>query len=105
MGVKYGRAYAAIISELAQALGHIEDIGAFMEMDASDWEALSVAERAACIRTAADDLFFALGTEKEYTLGSARVFHDELHHRVSVRYADGAQVDIDLIEREPLPGD
>jgi hypothetical protein len=100
MGVRYGRSYAAIITELAQALGPIEAICAFVGMEPGEWEALDPVGQAACVRTIADDLFYALGTEKEIPIGSARVFYDELHHRIRVRYADAKETDIYLIDRE-----
>ena len=100
MGIKYSREYALIISEFAQALGRIGDICLLLEMDASDWDRLPAPQRIECIRTAADDLFYALGTEKEFTIGSAHVFLDEIHHRVCVRYADDTQAQIELLNRE-----
>lgn len=96
MGVKYGRFYTAIISELAQALGPIEEMCVFLGMDAGEWEALGSEGRIACIRTIADDLFYALGTEKEVSVGRARILYDELHHRIRIRYADGSATDIAL---------
>lgn len=100
MGVKYSGEYAVIISDFARALGRIEEIGEFLEMDAGTWGRLSAEERIDCIRTAADDLFYALGIEKEFDVGAARVFLDEIHHRICVRYADDTQTDIDLLDRE-----
>jgi hypothetical protein len=100
MGVKFGREYAAIISEFAQALGPIEEMCVFLGMDAGEWEVLGDTGRFDCIRTIADDLFYALGTEKEVSVGPARIVYDELHHRIRVYYADGSDRDISLIDRE-----
>jgi len=100
MGVKFGREYAAIIAEFSQALGPVEAVASFLSMDAEAWEALGDAGRMDCIRTVADDLFYALGAEKEVSIGSARILYDELHHRIRVHYAGGSEVDIDLTDRE-----
>lgn len=100
MGVKFGREYAAIISEFSQALGPVDGIGAFLEMDAGEWEALGSEGQIDCIRTIADDLFYALGAEKEVSIGSARIVYDELHHRIRIYYADGSDRDISLTDRE-----
>ena len=100
MGVKFGREYAAIISEFAQALDPVGEICTFLEMDAGEWEALGPEGRFDCIRTIADDLFYALGTEKEVSVGPARIVYDELHHRIRIYYADGSDRDIALTDRE-----
>lgn len=98
MGVRFGREYAAIISEFSQALGPIEGICTFMEMDAGEWEALGTEGQIDCIRTITDDVFYALGTEKEVSIGAARIVYDEIHHRIRVCYADGSSIDIALTE-------
>ena len=100
MGVKFGREYAAIISELALALGPIDGMCSFVGMDPSEWESLGPEGQIACIRTIADDLFYALGTEKEVVIGQARILYDELHHRIRIRYADDSGTDIALTDRK-----
>ena len=98
MGIKYGRKYAAIIAEFSQALGPVEGICSFLEMDAGEWEAIGPEGRIDCIRTIADDLFYALGTEKEVSIGPARIVYDELHRRIRIYYADGFATDIALTD-------
>lgn len=100
MGVKFGREYAAIISEFTQALDPIDEISTFLEIDAGEWEALGAEGRLDCIRTISDDLFYALGTEKEVSIGSSRIVYDELHHRIRVYYSDGSDRDIALTDRK-----
>jgi len=98
MGVKFGREYAAIIAEFSRALEPLSDVRAFMEMDAAEWDSLGAEGRIDCIRTVADDVFYALGTEKEVSVGAARIVYDELHHRIRVLYADGSSTDIALTD-------
>ncbi len=58
LGVKFNREYKEIVTDLANAIGHIEDCHSTFEMNREDWEALQMQDRQEYIRTLADDLFF-----------------------------------------------
>lgn len=84
MGVKYGREYEDIIEELSAAIGEVERIHDFFDMSDKDWDELDAAERQACIRTLADDVFYGLGADPVIELGSGAVRHDREGHRLLV---------------------
>lgn len=84
MGVKYGRKYSEIINELTAAVSQIEGINEFFEMNADQWAALEDIDRAACLRTLSDDLFFALGHDKRIMAGRGTVEYDPQRHILKV---------------------
>ncbi|WP_248929175.1 hypothetical protein [Paenibacillus hamazuiensis] len=83
MGIRYGRDYRDIISDLTAALQGV-DCHELLEMSAEDWEALEGDERSGCIRTLADDVFYALGVSPTVQVGGGRISHDRTHHIIKI---------------------
>jgi len=76
MGVKFNRSYQDIVSDLAGAIGTIDDSYKTFEMESAHWSALGAEERRAVLRTLADDLFYGLGTTPRLAVGSGQVVYD-----------------------------
>ena len=92
MGVKYGREYSDIITELVKALGDVEGVNDFFSMDSSEWSDLEEQEKQGCIQTLADDVIYALGEEMAVTVGTGYVEYDDKHHVLKV--FDGTKITI-----------
>lgn len=84
MGVRYARDYSLIIEELAAALSTIEGASEFFGMDADDWSLIPAGDRQELFRTAADDIFYALGTEPSVSIGTGHVEYDGDRHIIKV---------------------
>jgi hypothetical protein len=84
MGVKFNREYQAIIHDLVQAIGLIQDCHDAFEMSAEEWIALEDAERIECVRTLADDMFYGLGQLPKLDIGSGRIEYDSVNHLIKV---------------------
>lgn len=76
MGIKYIREYKNIISDLTDLLIEINDIYTFFGMPLSTWKYLSASKKRNYVVTLADDLFFALGTTKEFEMGSSKIVYN-----------------------------
>lgn len=92
MGVKYGREYEDIITELVKALESLEGINEFFSMDDAEWTSLETDERMDCIKTLADDVIYALGDDKSFAVGKGHLVYDNEHHIIKV--FDGPKVTI-----------
>lgn len=84
MGVKHGRDYGDILTDLTQAVGQIPDSFVFFEMDPEDWNDLNDTEKNEVQEALAEDLFYALGTESVISVGSGIVIHDQTNHRINI---------------------
>jgi hypothetical protein len=84
MGVRYARDYSNIIKELASALSSLEGAPDFFGMDPEDWSLLDADDRFELFKTAADDIFYALGLEASVSIGCGRVEYDEVNHILKV---------------------
>lgn len=84
MGVKYGREYSDIVSELAEALRDISGIYRFFDMTHDEWASLEADEKLGCIETLADDVIFALGEDPKAAVGDGYVEYDRLRHVLKV---------------------
>ncbi|MBA9087745.1 hypothetical protein FHR92_004236 [Fontibacillus solani] len=83
LGVKHGRDYGDILTDLTAAVGRISDSYTFFEMEPLEWHSLSDEERVEVQEALAEDLFFALGNEPIITVGSAVVIYDAASHRIN----------------------
>ncbi|MEI7026385.1 hypothetical protein [Paenibacillus sp. y28] len=92
MGVKFGREYEDILKDLTAVLLKLEDCRDFLDMTEEEWAGLDEEERAGCVETMADDLFYALGTDKEIEIGQATITHDAANHVIKVM--DGGVVHV-----------
>lgn len=88
MGVKHGREYNDILQDLIEALGKIPDRYIFFEMEEEDWARLDAKDRLEVDEALAEDLFYALGSEKMMTVGSGVVIHDQELHRLNILIGD-----------------
>ncbi|KAJ3189626.1 hypothetical protein MKX40_00500 [Paenibacillus sp. FSL R5-0517] len=84
MGVKHGRDYEGILTDLTTAIGRIPDRYVFFEMDAEEWERLAAPEQLEVDEALAEDLFYALGEESVIPVGSGVVIHDKEQHRIHI---------------------
>lgn len=97
MGVKHGRDYEFILADLTKAVGRISDSYLFFEMEPSEWEELSEADREEVHEALAEDLFFALGTEPMLEVGSAIVIYDAEGHRINFLIGETELTTVTLI--------
>ena len=84
MGVKFNREYKDIVTDLANAIGSIDDSYEAFEMEADDWSALPSDERAEFMRTLADDIFYGLGSLPKLSIGSGTIEYDPANHVLKV---------------------
>ncbi|GAB6992623.1 hypothetical protein [Paenibacillus pini] len=84
MGVKHGRDYDVILSELTAAVGEIPDSYLFFEMEPNEWKELPGEDQHEVHEALAEDLFYALGTEPVIEVGSGVVMHDKENHRINI---------------------
>jgi hypothetical protein len=83
VGVKHGRDYGQILSELTEAVERISDSYTFFEMDASEWTALSHEDKHEVHEALAEDLFYGLGAQPMIEVGCAIVIHDADNHIIN----------------------
>jgi len=76
MGVKFLREYEDITAELVTLISEIADIYTFLNMPEATWNRLSRLKRAKYLETLADDLFFALGSEPSFEIGSGKIIYN-----------------------------
>lgn len=86
MGVKHGREYREIHAEFAEAIMRIHDFYTFIEMESEDWEQLTEEDKKEIADTVADDLFYALGMDKEILVGGGKVIYDPRKHLLKIQY-------------------
>lgn len=84
MGVKHGRDYEGILTDLTEAIGRIPDRYVFFEMDEEEWSRLGVTEQLEVDEALAEDLFYALGEESVIPVGCGVVIHDKDQHRIHI---------------------
>jgi hypothetical protein len=88
VGVKFAREYEDIIADLVQAIGDMDGCAEFLEIDAVHWIELEEADRAECLRTLADDIFYGLGTQHVLPFGDGVITYDHGKHTIHIKYAD-----------------
>lgn len=97
MGVKHGRDYEHILTDLTVALALIPDSYVFFEMEEEDWVGLPPESKSEVHEALAEDLFFGLGTESEIRVGSGLVIHDTKQHRIHILIGDEEITSVNLI--------
>lgn len=97
MGVKHGRDYDGILTDLTAAVGEIPDSYLFFEMAEQDWMQLGIEEKREVQEALAEDLFYALGAEPVITVGSGIVMYDKDHHRINLLIGDEELTVVSLI--------
>ena len=84
MAIRYTREYDHILDDLSRAITTVPEFYDAFEMEASDWEALSEDEQSVCVRTLADDVFYALGADPEIPVGTGNATYDATHGIIKV---------------------
>ncbi|WP_040952155.1 hypothetical protein [Gorillibacterium massiliense] len=88
MGVKFAKEYALIMDDLTRALQDVEDVQEALGMEPEDWGGLNDDEKAECLRTLADDVFYALGADPVMEIGLATVTYDKGNHVIRLAHPD-----------------
>jgi hypothetical protein len=86
VGVKFAREYETIITDLVQAIGEMKGCAELLEIDAEQWAELEEEDRAECLRTLADDIFYGLGSEPVMPFGDGLIAYDAGKHMIQVKY-------------------
>lgn len=84
MGIKYTKDYEQIIDQLSEAISRVHHFYEVIDMTEADWRTLEEAEQKECIRTIADDLFYALGSDPQIEIGSGSIEYKQSSHRLVV---------------------
>ena len=84
MGLKYTRDYKDINEELVGGIKLIDNFYEFFDMTSEDWTSISDDEQFEVIKTLADDVFFALGSEGEVTLGNGFIKYNSSEHLINI---------------------
>ena len=90
MGVKFAREYEDIVRDLSEAIQRIDSFYEFFYMSDEDWGKLPDEEQQECIKTLADDIFFALGSSKQVEVGEGSVRYNSEKHILKVQ--DGRNI-------------
>ncbi len=93
MGVRHGREYQEILSDLTEALGAINNSYEFFEMTNEEWAELGTPERGEVIEALADDVFYGLGVDPVITVGEGTVTYHPKFHIIEVA-VDGKEIRI-----------
>jgi hypothetical protein len=88
VGVKFAKEYETIIADLVQAIGDMEGCAELLEIDPEQWTELDEADRAECLRTLADDIFYGLGTEPVLPFGDGVITYEPVKHTIQIKYAN-----------------
>lgn len=84
MGVKFLREYKDVIYDLSNAMNIIDDIYKFFDMDKTMWNEMDSDEKYECVRTLADDIFYALGESEEIDICGALIKYDKFNSNIIV---------------------
>lgn len=76
MSIRYTRDYAKILDDLSLAISTVPQFYETFEMDDGEWSGLADKEKAVCLRTLADDVFYALGSLNATEIGSGLAEYD-----------------------------
>jgi hypothetical protein len=97
MGVKFGREYNDIVEDLTTAIEQIENSYDFLEMSDEDWNELDKEQQTECLKTLADDVFFALGTNPRIQIGQGFLVYEKNKHIIKVNQSDNLVTIVNLV--------
>ncbi|MFD1885602.1 hypothetical protein [Paenibacillus wenxiniae] len=97
MGVKHGRDYEGILTDLTTALNMIPDSYLFFQMSSEEWQALNPDEQREVQEALAEDLFYALGSEPTIQVGSGIVIYAADTHRIDILIGETEMTFVSLI--------
>ena len=98
MGLKYTREYKTVIYELAIGIKHIDKFYEFLEMSQNQWNTLVNSEQDEITQTLADDIFYALGLESQFQLGSGFIKYLAYENCIDVHNSENKVFRINLID-------
>lgn len=84
MAIKYTRDYDRILDDLSAALVSVPGFHEAFEMEAEDWNGLDDNEKAVCVRTLADDVFYVLGSDPSAPVGEGSAEYDAAHGVIKI---------------------
>lgn len=97
MGVKFAREYNDIVADLVEAIKEVQEFYRFFEMSGDDWADLNQGEQKECVKTLADDIFYALGNDQHMPLGKGSVHYDKAKHIIKIDHGDKLVTIVNLI--------
>lgn len=97
MGVKFGREYNDIVDDLTTAIGQIKNCYDFFEMTEDDWNQLDREQQTECLKTLADDVFFALGTNPKIEVGQGLLMYEKRKHIITVNQGENLVTIVNLV--------
>lgn len=97
MGIRFKRNYKEINQELVQAIKKIDRIFEVLGMEAKNWNQLQENKKAEYLKTLADDLFYALGTETKVEIGNGYLEYIEKQNKILVSQKDNCTQIINLV--------
>lgn len=97
IGVKFGREYNDIVDDLSEAIVQVDSFYDFLDMSEQDWNRLSEFDQKECLKTLADDVFFALGNQRKIKLGRGVVFYSQQKHIITVEDGQNVTIVVKLI--------
>jgi hypothetical protein len=84
MSIKYTRDYDKILDDLSRAISTIPQFYETFEMDDAEWIGLDENEKAVCLRTLADDVFYVLGSDPSAPVGPGLAEYDPGHGVIKI---------------------
>jgi hypothetical protein len=97
MGVKFGREYEEIVQDLCTAINGVDGFYEMFEMTEEMWSELDAEERKECLRTLADDVFYALGIDPVMEIGRGTIRYNKKNHVIQVSDGDRVVSVVNLI--------
>jgi hypothetical protein len=84
LAIRYTRDYDNILDDLSNALSTIPKFYEAFEMNDTDWSELDDNEKAICVRTLADDVFYVLGSDSSAAVSTGSAEYDSGHGIIKV---------------------
>lgn len=84
LSITYSRDYDKILDDLSEAIATIPRFYETFEMEDGDWTALDDDEKAVCLRTLADDIFYVLGSDVSTRVGPRTAEYDSGHGMIKI---------------------
>ncbi|WP_123043116.1 hypothetical protein [Cohnella candidum] len=84
MSIKYTRDYDKILDDLSRAISTIPQFYETFEMNDTEWTGLDENEKAVCLRTLADDVFYVLGSDPSAPVGPGLAEYDAAHSVIKI---------------------
>jgi hypothetical protein len=89
VSIPYTRDYDKILDDMSRAISTIPQFYETFEMDEAEWTGLDDNEKAVCIRTLADDVFYVLGSDPVAEVGPGTAQYDAGHAMIKITASPG----------------